>query len=87
MPLLPNGDQDILQIPIYTDVSGGYIEATSSNPKALEVTVYYKNKQYYLLMTAHAVTKNTMVTITVKATDGSGKKSSYKVLVTNDYLG
>lgn len=82
MPLLSDGSQDLLQIPIETDVVGGYIEATSSNPKALEVTVYYKNN-YYLLMTAHAVTKDTVVTITVKATDGSGKKSSYKVLVTN----
>ena len=88
MPLLPDGDQDMLQIPIVTDVSGGYIEATSSNPKALEVTVYYRNGYgYYLLMTAHNVTKDTIVTVTVKATDGSGKKASYKILVTNRPLG
>lgn len=80
MPLNQNGDQLFVEFPIVTDVSGGYIEATSSNPNALEVTVYYK-KGYRLLMTAHDVTKDTMVTVTVKATDGSGKKASYKVLV------
>lgn len=82
MPLRSDGSQDFLFIPIKTDVQGGYIEATSSNSKALEVTVYYKNG-YYLLMTAHNVATDTVVTVTVKATDGSGKKASYKILVTN----
>lgn len=69
---------------IQTDVVGGYIEATSSNPKVMEVTVYYNQAdgEYYLFMTPHTVKKQTIVTITVKATDGSGKKSSYKVMVT-----
>ena len=84
MPLV-DGQQRILQFPIEEDVNAGYIEATSSNPKVLEVSVYYKNG-YYLLMTAHDVKKDTVVTVTVKATDGSGKKSSYKILVTNDPL-
>lgn len=71
---------------IQTDVIGGYIEATSSNPKAMEVTVYYDQEdgQYVLFMTPHVVKKKTIVTITVKATDGSGVKSSYKVMVTPD---
>lgn len=81
MPLNENGNQVFAQFPIVTDVSGGYIEATSSNPKALEVTVNNKSGYYYLLMTAHDVTRNTMVTVTIKATDGSGKKASYKVYV------
>lgn len=69
---------------IQTDVIGGYVEATSSNPKVMEVTVYYDqyDRQYLLYMTPHAVKKKTIVTITVKATDGSGVKSSYKVMVT-----
>ena len=87
---MPNidGMQDFISAPISTDIEAGYIEATSSNPQALEVLAYYnQNKgQYYLYMTAHAVKKDTMVTVTVKATDGSGKKSSYKILVTNSRL-
>lgn len=69
---------------IQTDVIGGYVEATSSNPKVMEVTVYYDqyDRQYLLYMTPHAVKKKTIVTITVKATDGSGVKPSYKVMVT-----
>lgn len=86
MPLLSDGTQDILPLPIDTDVFGGYIEATSSNPKAMEVTVCYRGGQYWLLITANRVTKDTMVTVTVKATDGSGKKASYKILVTNRSL-
>lgn len=87
---MPNiaGEQDFISAPISTDIEAGYIEATSSNPKALEVLAYYNqnNGQYYLYMTARAVKKDTMVTVTVKATDGSGKKSSYKILVTNRKL-
>lgn len=85
MPLDEDGNQQILQLPIVTDVSGGYVEAISSNPKALEVTVYYRDG-YRLLMTAHDVTKDTMVKITVRVTDGSGKKATYPILITNQRL-
>lgn len=83
MPLDEQGNQAFYQFPIDTDVAGGYIEAISSNPKALEVTTYYNNANglYYLFITANEVTKDTMVTVTVKATDGSGKKVSYKFRV------
>lgn len=92
---MPNigGVQQIDRAPIKEDVVGGYVEAVSSNPKAMEVLAYYnpyeKNvygSHYSLLLTAHEVKKDTVVTITVRATDGSGKKSSYKVLVTNSKL-
>lgn len=78
-----DGKQKFLDAPIFTDVIGGYIEATSSNPSAMEVLAYYdsRNKQDYLLMSPHKVTKETPVTITVRVTDGSNKKVSYKVLV------
>lgn len=83
MPL-KDGEQQFVALPIDTDVMGGYIEAKSSDPKMLEVTANYNQRYggYVLYLTAAPkVTKNKMVTVTVRATDGSGKKASYKVYV------
>ena len=78
MPLDEDGNRLFWAGLITTDVVGGYIEAKSSNPKALEATTYYNSKigAYQLLLTPYQVKKDTMVTVTVKATDGSGKKVS-----------
>lgn len=78
-----DGKQGFLSAQIVTDVMGGYVDATSSNPKAMEVLVWTNPKTgvNYLEMSPKAVKKDTVVTITVKVTDGSGKKVSYKVLV------
>lgn len=77
-----DGKQGFLPAQIVTDVMGGYVDATSSNPKAMEVLVWTNPKGVnYLMMSPKAVKKDTVVTITVKVTDGSGKKVSYKVLV------
>ncbi len=83
VPLDEDGNRLFWAGLITTDVVGGYIEAKSSNPKALEATTYYNSKigAYQLLLTPYQVKKDTMVTVTVKATDGSGKKVSYKVYV------
>ena len=82
-PLDKDGNRLFWSGIIVTDVVGGYIEAKSSNTKALEATVYYnsRTRNYELLLTPYAVTKDTMVTVTVRATDGSNKKVSYKVYV------
>lgn len=78
-----NGKQQFVSLQIVTDVMGGYVDATSSNPKAMEVLVWTDPSTgvNYLEMSPKAVKKDTVVTITVKVTDGSGKKVSYKVLV------
>lgn len=78
-----DGKQTFLSAQIYTNVMGGYVDATSSNPKAMEVLVYTDpiSGVNYLMMSPKAVKKDTVVTITVKVTDGSGKKVSYKVKV------
>lgn len=80
------GTQRFLQLPIDTDVMGGYIEATSSDTKAMSVLAHQDQNtgQNLLLISPHPVKKNTVVTITVKVTDGSGKKVSYKITVLKD---
>lgn len=82
LPYLPdvNGRQQFWSTApiIYEDVYGGYVEATSSNKKVVEVTVVAQNGNRYLYISPHG--KGT-ATITVKATDGSNKKASYLVKV------
>lgn len=80
------GSQQFLALPIDTDVMGGYIEATSSNKKAMDVLAHYDEStgRDVLLISPHPVKKDTMVTITVKVTDGSNKKATYKVKVLKD---
>lgn len=63
---------------IYTDVEGGYVQASSSNKKVVEVTTYKKDGELKLWVTPR---KPGTATITLKVTDGSGVKTSYKVLV------
>lgn len=78
---LPDKDNahQFLQLPIYEDVYGGYITVSSSNKKVVEVAVYTDDDGYrYLLLSPQ---KAGRVTITLKATDGSGKKASYMVEV------
>lgn len=62
---------------IYTDIKGGYITATSSNSKVLEVAV--SNGCLYF-----KTCKPGAATVTLAATDGSGKKVKYKFRVLSE---
>lgn len=74
------GTRGFLQASIDTDVMGGYVEAKSSNPNAMEARVSPDSK--FLLLSPRPVRRDTVVTITVRVTDGSGKRATYKVMVT-----
>lgn len=68
---------------ISTDVQGGYVQASSSNKKVVEVTVYKEKGELQLFVTPR---KAGAATITLKTTDGSGVKISYKVRVKDQEL-
>lgn len=72
-----NGEQRFFQFRISDDVSGGYVTAASSNKKIMEAAV----SNGYLLLSPN---KAGMVTVTLKATDGSGVKATYKFRVTDE---
>ena len=81
-PMLPydtsvNGRQTFFAIPIQHNVMGGRVEASSSNKKVMEVTVY----DDVLWVTP---LKAGMVKVTLKATDGSGVKATYNFKVLNE---
>lgn len=69
-----NGVQRMYAYGIDSDIWGGYISATSSNSKVLEVTA--TNDTFYF-----TPRKPGTVTVTLAATDGSGVKISYKFRV------
>lgn len=69
-----NGVQRMYKYGIYTNIYGGYISATSSNSKVLEVTA--TDGTFYF-----TPRKPGTVTVTLAATDGSGVKISYKFRV------
>ena len=71
-----NGIQQFSQHRIYSDIAGGYVQASTSNKKVVEVTT----AQGYLLLTPR---KAGTATITLKATDGSGVKVRYRIRVTD----
>lgn len=70
-----NGLQQFSQHRIYSDIAGGYVQASTSNKKVVEVTT----SQGYLLLTPR---RAGTATITLKATDGSGIKVRYRIRVT-----
>lgn len=79
LPQYPDKDglQQFFQYRMYSDISGGYVQSSSSNKNIVEATTY----QGYLLLTPR---KPGTATITLKATDGSGVKATYKIRVTNE---
>lgn len=72
-----NGLQQFFEYRIYSDISGGYVQSSSSNQDIVEATTY----QEYLLLTPR---RAGTATITLKATDGSGVKAVYKIRVTKE---
>ena len=62
---------------MYSDIAGGYVQSSSSNKNIVEATTY----QGYLLLTPR---KPGTATITLKATDGSGVKVTYRICVTDE---
>ncbi len=83
------GTQKGYKYVINTDVQGGYVQASSSNKKVVEVTTFKeKNKSTGAVELKLWVTprKPGAATITLKATDGSGVKIRYKVRVENEEL-
>ncbi|MDE5939737.1 MAG: S8 family serine peptidase [Lachnospiraceae bacterium] len=77
-PNTADGIQKGYEYTINTDVKGGYVQASSSNKKIVEVTIYKKDGELKLWVTPR---KPGTATITLKVTDGSGVKTSYKMLV------
>ncbi len=79
LPQYPDVDgvQQFSQHRIYSDIAGGYVQASTSNSKIVEVTT----AQGYLLLTPR---KAGNATITLKATDGSGVKARYRIRVTDE---
>jgi hypothetical protein len=59
---------------IYSDIEGGYVSAASSNNKVLQVAV--SGTTLYI-----KACKPGTATVTLAATDGSGKKVKYKIRV------
>lgn len=78
-----DGRQEGYKYEILSDVQGGYVQASSSNRKVVEVTVFKDGSGLKLFVMPR---KPGAATITLKATDGSGVKSSYKVQVKNEVL-
>lgn len=72
-----NGLQQFFQYKMYSDIAGGYVQSSSSNKNIVEATTY----QGYLLLTPR---KPGTATITLKATDGSGVKVTYRICVTDE---
>lgn len=72
-----NGLQQFFEYRIYSDISGGYVQSSSSNPDIIEATTC----QRYLLLTPR---KRGTATVTLKATDGSGVRTAYKIRVTDE---
>ena len=72
-----NGLQQFFEYRIYSDISGGYVQSSSSNPDIIEATTC----QGYLLLTPR---KRGTATVTLKATDGSGVRTAYKIRVTDE---
>ena len=77
-PHTPDSVQKGYKYVIYTDVKGGYVQASSSNQKIVEVTMIKEKGVRKLYVTPR---KPGTATITLKTTDGSGVKISYKVRV------
>lgn len=82
-PNTAEGRQRGYKYKISTDVQGGYVQASSSNKKVVEVTVYKEKGELQLFVTPR---KAGAATITLKTTDGSGVKISYKVRVKDQEL-
>lgn len=74
--VLPDEDgvQQFYSLRIGSDIEGGYVTATSSNSKIMEVRAY----NGYMLYTPR---KPGNVSVTLQATDGSGIKTVYKFKV------
>ncbi|MBD5518424.1 MAG: S8 family serine peptidase [Lachnospiraceae bacterium] len=73
-----DGVQKFISLPISSDVQGGYIEASSSNKKIVEVTTNETQDGLYLMLTAR---QPGIAMVTLKATDGSGVKITYRIEV------
>lgn len=76
-----DGGQTWLRYLIDSDVQGGYVEASSTNKAVAEVTTYNSNGYNLMLLTTR---KPGTAKITLKATDGSGKKVTYNIRVTDE---
>lgn len=69
--------QQFYEYQISHDVTGGYVTATSSDKQIMEVAV----SDGYLLLSPR---KEGTVAVTLKATDGSGIKTTYKFRITDE---